>query len=497
VTISKCQLCGGNERYYCLLTHNRRFDQCKGCGLLTRTSAMWETNGATPATGDAVETLETGMPRALLTLLETYVSGKDLRLGILGKRGRELRGEAQQHGYRASVIAEGEPPAQAYDVIVVLNQLEDCASPVEFVKDLRGHLAPGGTLVIATRQLMRQRGRTHSSRAFDQRQSFSDTNLQTVLWQAGFADVFLSQHLGTDHAMRAEPWFNEQTLAFGRMHRQRAVPRLSVIVPVFNEHSTVAQVLDALAVHKVPGVELEIVVVESGSTDGSREIVRNYESVPRFKIVYEERPRGKGFAVRNGFTHATGDVFLIQDADLEYDLLDYQVLVEPIVSGRAAFVLGTRHAGDWKIRKFARNRLANAMNLAHWGFVFAINQVYDQSMTDPFTMFKVFRSDCLYGLDFECDRFDFDWEIVCKVLRKGYVPLEIPVNYQSRGFEEGKKVRVFRDPPTWLRALMKYRNATPRQLREPSRGLRALEEGADDPADEPLPVERLRPRVES
>jgi glycosyltransferase involved in cell wall biosynthesis len=269
---------------------------------------------------------------------------------------------------------------------------------------------------------------------------------------------------------------------------------LSVIVPVFNEHTTVGEVLDGLAAHHVEGVELEVVVVESCSTDGSREIVQSYASNPRFKLVFEERPRGKGFAVRNGLSHATGDVFLIQDADLEYDLLDYQVLIEPIVSGRAAFVLGTRHAGDWKIRKFARNRLANALNVAHWAFVFAINQVYDQSMTDPFTMFKVFRADCLYGLDFECNRFDFDWEIVCKLLRKGYVPLEIPVNYQSRSFDEGKKVQMFRDPPTWMRALMKYRNVSPRQLREPSRGLQALEEGAESD-DEPRAVERLRQRA--
>jgi hypothetical protein len=79
-------------------------------------------------------------------------------------------------------------------------------------------------------------------------------------------------------------------------------------------------------------------------------------------------------------------------------------------------------------------------------------------MTDPFTMFKVFRADCLAGLDFECDRFDFDIEIVCKLLRKGYRPLEIPVNYQARSFEEGKKVRIFRDPITWLRAMWRYRS---------------------------------------
>jgi glycosyltransferase involved in cell wall biosynthesis len=202
---------------------------------------------------------------------------------------------------------------------------------------------------------------------------------------------------------------------------------------------------------------MEIIVVESGSTDGSREIVLGYEGNPRFKIVLEDQPRGKGVAVRNGFRHVTGDVVLIQDADLEYDLLDYEMLISPILSGRAAFVMGTRHAGDWKIRKFAQSHLANVMNVAHWGLVYLFNRLYGQSMTDPFTMFKVFRADCLSGLEFECQRFDFDVELVCKLLRKGYVPLEIPVNYQSRSFEEGKKVRFFRDPWTWVRAMLKYR----------------------------------------
>jgi glycosyltransferase involved in cell wall biosynthesis len=242
------------------------------------------------------------------------------------------------------------------------------------------------------------------------------------------------------------------------MGERRATPRLSVVTPVFNEAATVGQVLEALAAKQVPGLELEIVVVESNSTDGSREIVKRYQDHPRFKVVLEDRPRGKGFAVRTGLAHITGDVVLIQDADLEYDFLDYAMLLRPVVDGRASFVLGSRHSGHWKIRQFAQHWLADMMNLAHWALVFLMNTLYRQSMTDPFTMFKVFRADCLAGLDFECDRFDFDIEIVCKLLRKGYRPLEIPVNYQARSFEEGKKVRIFRDPITWLRAMWRYRS---------------------------------------
>jgi glycosyltransferase involved in cell wall biosynthesis len=312
-----------------------------------------------------------------------------------------------------------------------------------------------------TRQLVKAGWQIEPGRILEQRQrhSLSDGNLQTVLWKAGFSDVFLSHHVREEDRISAQGWLKEQALAFGRKAELRRVPRLSVVVPVFNEAGTVRQILDALEAKQIPGVEIEIIVVESASTDGSRDAVLAYRDRPRFRVVLEERPRGKGHAVRTGLRHVTGDIVLIQDADLEYDFLDYEMLISPILRGRAAFVLGTRHAGHWKIRKFAQHWLADMMNLAHWGLVYAMNRMYGQSMTDPFTMFKVFRADCLSGLEFECNRFDFDVELVCKLLRKGYSPLEVPVNYQARSFEEGKKVRIFRDPLTWVRAMLKYRSS--------------------------------------
>ena len=146
--------------------------------------------------------------------------------------------------------------------------------------------------------------------------------------------------------------------------------------------------------------------------------------------MLQDRPRGKGHAVREGFRHATGDIVLIQDADLEYDLDDYDALLAPILSHRALFVLGTRHAGHWKMRQFAKQKVLSAgLNLGHAFFTGLINVLFRQNMTDPFTMFKVFRRDCLFGLEFQCNRFDFDHELVIKLVRKGYRPLEIPVNY--------------------------------------------------------------------
>lgn len=237
--------------------------------------------------------------------------------------------------------------------------------------------------------------------------------------------------------------------------------KLTVIVPLFNERATARAALDAIYAKHVPGWEIEIILVESNSTDGTRDIVLSFQGRPRVNVILEDRPQGKGHAVRAAFPHVTGDVILIQDADLEYDLDDYEVLLAPIAAGRQEFVLGSRHGeGGWAIRKFTDQPLqALILNTAHWGFTLMINVALGIWLKDPFTMYKVFRRDCLNGLTFECNRFDFDWELLIKLVRKGHRPIEIPVSYRSRSFKEGKKISMFRDPLTWIRALVKYRFA--------------------------------------
>jgi glycosyltransferase involved in cell wall biosynthesis len=206
-------------------------------------------------------------------------------------------------------------------------------------------------------------------------------------------------------------------------------------------------------------LDKEIIIVESNSSDSTREVVSQYRNHSQVKLIFEDRPRGKGHAVRAGLAHATGDFVLIQDADLEYDIEDYDVLLEPLISGRSAFVLGSRHGGKtWKLRQFAGNRAASILfNFGHWFFRTVLNLLYGTHLKDPFTMYKVFRRDCLSGLRFECDYFDFDFELLIKLVRKGFIPIEIPVNYRSRSFYEGKKVSLLRDPWTWLRALVRFR----------------------------------------
>ena len=236
---------------------------------------------------------------------------------------------------------------------------------------------------------------------------------------------------------------------------------LSVIIPVYNEIGTAQQSIDTIVAKEIPGWSIEFIIIESNSTDGTRAIIEGYRDNPRVKLIFEEQAKGKGHAVRAGLAVAQNEFILIQDADLEYDVNDYESLLSPLASGRQAFVLGSRHGGGgWAIRKFEDQPFrAMVLNLGHWGFTLSVNVALGLWLNDPFTMYKVFRRDCLKGLTFECDRFDFDWELLIKLVRKGYRPIEIPISYTSRSFAEGKKVSMFRDPLTWMKALVKYRFA--------------------------------------
>lgn len=237
-----------------------------------------------------------------------------------------------------------------------------------------------------------------------------------------------------------------------------ARPKLSVVVPVFNERATVTAALDAITAKRIAGWEIEIIIVESNSTDGTRALVQTYAGRPNVQLFFEDRPRGKGHAVRYGFQHATGDVILIQDADLEYDLADYEALLAPLQAGTHTFVLGSRHGDSLFIRKMDEQILhAFALNAGHWFFTALVDVSLGLTLRDPFTMYKVFRRECLAGLQFEANRFDFDWELLIKLVRKGHIPIEIPIRYTSRSFKEGKKVSMFRDPPQWLWAWAKFR----------------------------------------
>jgi glycosyltransferase involved in cell wall biosynthesis len=242
--------------------------------------------------------------------------------------------------------------------------------------------------------------------------------------------------------------------------------KISILIAVFNEASTIGELLERVRAQPIPASSREIIIIESQSTDGSRALVSEFaahhpdEPQCTVRLILEPGPCGKGHAIRAGLAAATGEVILIQDADLEYDVSDYPLLLQPIVEGREAFVLGSRHLGPdrWRIRKFARGSLQAAfMNLGGLLFHGFFNLVFASRLTDPTSMFKVFRADCLRGLQLTCNRFDFDYELLGKLMRAGFAPLEVPVSYRSRGFDEGKKIRVLRDPPGWVWAILRAR----------------------------------------
>jgi glycosyltransferase involved in cell wall biosynthesis len=233
---------------------------------------------------------------------------------------------------------------------------------------------------------------------------------------------------------------------------------LSVVMAVYNEAETAATAIERVLDIDIPDVNVELVIVESNSSDGTRSIVTRYSADERVRLVFQDVPRGKGAAVREGFLHATGDVILIQDADLEYSVVDYPKLIEPIMRGEVDFTLGSRHVPGRSVRVMDEARMvAPIMNAAHWVFTWFFNVTYRTKLRDPFTMYKVFRSECIEGVEFVADRFDFDWELVAKLVRLGYAPVEVPVEYKSRSYHGGKKVRFFRDPPTWIVACLRFR----------------------------------------
>ncbi len=330
-------------------------------------------------------------------------------------------------------------PRQKFNICALINVLEYDINPIGTLKRVHELLVPGGVIFIATSSLKN----IWSGLKTKQANYFDYQTIQNALNKTAFNQVCISP---------------DYKSVLARSKPLSATPKLSIIVPVFNEVNTFPQLIATLLGKELTGVEKEIIIIESNSTDGTREKVLGYNNKPGVTVVLEEKPKGKGAAVRNGLSRATGDFILIQDGDLEYDINDYDQLLIPLLNYRRAFVLGSRHQKGFKMRHFETAPVTSfIMNVGQKFFVTLLNLFCWQKLKDPFTMYKVFRRDCLYGLTFGANRFDFDFELVIKLLRKGYVPLEIPINYKSRSFSEGKKVSIIRDPLTWIVALFRYR----------------------------------------
>jgi glycosyltransferase involved in cell wall biosynthesis len=225
------------------------------------------------------------------------------------------------------------------------------------------------------------------------------------------------------------------------------IDKLSVIVPVFNERNTVAEIVRRMRSVDLP-VEREIVVVDDGSDDGTRAVLTQLAD-STVRIVKHGVNRGKGAAIRTGLENSTGDVVLVQDADLEYDPEDWPKLLAPILKGRARVVYGSRFTGE------RRNML-----FLHWvgnRFLSLVtNVLYNSTLSDMETCYKLFRREVLDGVQLRANRFDFEPEFTAKVLRRGIRIYEVPISYAGRELDEGKKI-TWRDGISALWTLVKYR----------------------------------------
>ncbi len=394
-------------------------------------------------------------------------------------------------------LAEAGLEPEQFDVCILSDVIEHVRDPRAFLELIHKLLKPDGVIFIATPSLASWSARLLRQNWMEWKREhltyFDPSTIQTALFKTGFREMivqpgwkilslsYIVQHFErypvpfVTPAMKTLRRFLPKAsmekyrrvvasgmMVFARKKEVAAQPKLSVVLPAYNEAATFESLLKAVLRKRVPDLEIEVVIVESNSTDGTREIACKYKDHPGVRLVLEDKPQGKGHAVRTGLTHATGDYVLIQDADLEYDLEDYDALLEPLTSGREAFTLGARHGGGaWKMRQFTGQPLLSmVLNSGHWFFTTLVNVLFWQKLKDPFTMYKVFRRDCLYGLNFKCNRFDFDYELLVKLLRKGYRAVELPVNYRSRSFKEGKKVSMFGDPLSWVKACFKLRLET-------------------------------------
>jgi len=225
------------------------------------------------------------------------------------------------------------------------------------------------------------------------------------------------------------------------------INKLSVIVPVFNERNTVAEVVRRMRSVELP-VEREIVIVDDGSDDGTRDVLTQLRD-STVRVVSHGVNRGKGAAVRTGLENVSGDVVLVQDADLEYDPDDWPKLLAPVLKGRARVVYGSRFTGE------RRNML-----FLHWVgnrfLSFVTNVLYNSTLSDMETCYKLFERDVLDGVRLRADRFDFEPEFTAKVLRRGIRIYEVPISYAGREPYEGKKI-TWRDGVVALWTLLKYR----------------------------------------
>lgn len=223
--------------------------------------------------------------------------------------------------------------------------------------------------------------------------------------------------------------------------------KLSVVIPVYNERRTIEEII-----RRVEGVaiEKEIIVVDDCSTDGTRDVLKKLEDRNEIKVIYQPRNQGKGAALREGFKHATGDIIVVQDADLEYDPREYPQLIAPIVEGKADVVYGSRFlSGPHRVLFFwhyVGNKILTTLS----------NMLTDLNLSDMETCYKAFRADVIKRIKLRENRFGFEPEVTAKIARMGCRVYEVPISYHGRDYSQGKKIN-WKDGVAAICCILKYR----------------------------------------